>query len=128
MSARLIACDACHRHARVTENKCPFCGAAMPTRQPTRGTSAGRIGRAALIVAGAAGAAVGAASCGDVPVIIAGDAYGLPPPDAADVAHDSPIIIGDAYGLPFDSGPDVGSSDADAGDASADGQADASGD
>lgn len=128
--SRLIACAACHRHARASEKKCPFCGASMPKAPPVRGTPAGKFGRAALVVAtttGVAGA-IDLSGCSDGHNIIAGDAYGI----AADVTLDH-VTAADAYGIAFDSGPDAKDADAapDAADAAPDaddGGTDAAGD
>src|SRR5262245_35529830 len=62
---RLEPCPACRRHVRVSEQRCPFCGAdvralaALPARQlPTQ-----RLGRAALFAFGVGATAAGSAGC-----------------------------------------------------------------
>jgi hypothetical protein len=77
----LAPCPACKRHVATDETTCPFCAAALPDsfrdavlcRKPR-----GRLGRAAMVVAGAA--LVGAEACSNSIV----PAYGIspPPPDA----------------------------------------------
>ena len=62
----LSPCPACQRHVRVTEEACPFCGAAIP-RAAARGTEAvarlrGRPSRAAIFAAGATLAGLSACS------------------------------------------------------------------
>ncbi len=54
--SHLVPCSSCHRHVRVAEDRCPFCGAARaaelremaPAPLPKR-----RLGRAALFTFGA---------------------------------------------------------------------------
>lgn len=64
MKPRLIACPACARHVRASDCNCacPFCGAAVPCAAPLR-TIKGRLSRAAMHAAGAAGAVVAIADC-----------------------------------------------------------------
>jgi len=62
--ACLAPCPACQRHVSTHETACPFCAAALPESlrcRPARGTTPGRLGRAARL---AAGAALLSASCG----------------------------------------------------------------
>ncbi|HVZ70866.1 MAG TPA: hypothetical protein VHJ20_00710 [Polyangia bacterium] len=64
--SHLVPCLSCHRHVRVSEDACPFCGveraaelrASSPPALPKR-----RLGRAALFTFGAT---LAAAACGDV--------------------------------------------------------------
>lgn len=59
----LAPCPACSRHISAHEPACPFCTAVLPPTfccQPARVAAPGRLGRAALI---AAGAALMSASC-----------------------------------------------------------------
>jgi hypothetical protein len=93
MSVQFWPCPGCSRHVKRGDATCPFCGAsASAESSPTR-TLAGRLSRAALFAAGAAGAAVATTNCsaqsdyGGPPVIhtedsSAGDAV----PDAADAS------------------------------------------
>jgi hypothetical protein len=108
----LIACKSCKRHARATEKQCPFCGAEMPKSAPSRVTPAGKFGRAALVVASTAGiaAATDLAACSDN-VVVAGDAYGLPPQDVTLDKQPDQIVAGDAYGIPADAFPPPDSGD-----------------
>ena len=116
----LIACSSCHRHARTSDVRCPFCGVEMPKTVPVRARAAGRFGRAALIVAGATGvAAVDLAGCGDK-VIMAGDAYGadVSIPDVhspfEDAAEASVMDASDAQSDAEDAAPDADDAAADA--------------
>jgi hypothetical protein len=56
MAVRFSPCPACARHVREGDAKCPFCGAEPfhPPQAPL--VARGRLSRAALIAAGAAGA------------------------------------------------------------------------
>lgn len=135
MRAKLRACVECGRHIRIVEGGCPFCGAALPAsfaEPPARGRPMGVLGRAAVVMVGAAAAASATSLAGcsagvsgggdgrDLPPISAADAYGLPaeagfydhvssadayglPPDRDAEAG---ISFGDAYGLPADGGRD----------------------
>ena len=62
---RLSPCSECSRHVKESDASCPFCGA-MRTGggepSPAR-RAAGRLSRAALFAAGAAGAAMATADC-----------------------------------------------------------------
>ena len=55
MAIRFTPCPACARHVREGDAACPFCGAGM-TRAPAAMVPVGRMSRAALLAAGAAGA------------------------------------------------------------------------
>jgi hypothetical protein len=76
--SQLLPCPACHRHVDTNEAACPFCGVVLPEAfragrplvPPPR-----RLGRAALMAAGAT--LVGAAACSG------NDAIGNGPMDAA---------------------------------------------
>jgi hypothetical protein len=57
----LIPCPSCHRHVESTETACPFCQMALVPRAssgacqgPCSGHPLPRLGRAALVMAGAA--------------------------------------------------------------------------
>jgi hypothetical protein len=84
MSSRLVPCSACDRHVRLSEEECPFCGAAMGVdgipqivARPKH-----RLGRAALFAFGAAAAGVVAiGGCGDDDGSIVSP-YGAPPADS----------------------------------------------
>lgn len=67
---RLAPCQGCHRHVRVAEEACPFCGTPSRDRGPSSlasgvtqvpGASRRRLKRAALF---ALGASINAAACG----------------------------------------------------------------
>lgn len=62
MKRRLIACARCGRHVKAGEAACPFCGGEAPVAQPQRRV-VGRLSRAAMHAAGAAGAVVALADC-----------------------------------------------------------------
>jgi hypothetical protein len=85
--SQLIPCPSCHRHHRVGEPVCPFCGTALPTGQsiPSSTTSLARMSRAALIAAGAAWLGAGACENSISPP------YGAPPPGPLhDAGADAP--------------------------------------
>jgi hypothetical protein len=101
----LVACPACTRHVRVTEEACPFCGARLPSSlresAPPQGPSV-RLSRAALLALGTlgtAGALAVAPGCGgNTTSTIA--PYGIPPvPDAGDDASDATINVAPPYGI-----------------------------
>ena len=73
----LVPCPGCNRHVRSDETSCPFCQAALAPRQPCvggcSGPTAARLGRAALV---AAGAALLGAACQTQSVVAP---YGRPP-------------------------------------------------
>src|SRR4051812_37189733 len=60
----LVPCPACHRHVLNSEDACPFCATALlawagePPRAPLRG----RLGRAAVLAAGAGASLISACS------------------------------------------------------------------
>ena len=70
----LAPCPACNRHVATDQTTCPFCSAALPDsiRCQERKRPAARLGRAAMLAAGAVLISV-EASCSSVPV------YGGPP-------------------------------------------------
>ena len=118
----LVACPSCHRHARLSEPRCPFCGSDLPTSPPPRRAPAGKIGRAAIIAA-STGVVVTAAelSCSDG-VIMAGDAYGV---DVTfDISNDH-VVAADAYGVLFDQAAPDADAEPDASDANVDDAPDA---
>lgn len=98
--SHLAPCPTCNRHVDVAESACPFCATALPVafraRQPPAPLR-GRLGRAALMAAGAT--LMGAAACSS------NDAIG-----GTDAATDRPAVTKDAsedrgfvafYGAPF---------------------------
>jgi hypothetical protein len=60
----LRPCPSCARHVRSSESACPFCETALPEVSASTSTNVGRLGRAALFVAGTALVASAAAGCG----------------------------------------------------------------
>jgi hypothetical protein len=62
MSARFVACEVCARHVREGDGACPFCGARAPVVAPRR-VIRGRLSRAAMHAAGAAGAVITLSDC-----------------------------------------------------------------
>jgi hypothetical protein len=72
----LVPCPTCHRHVVHDEAACPFCAAPLPVCacEPPRALPRGRLGRAALLAAGASATLIGACS-GGAPA----PPYGLPP-------------------------------------------------
>jgi hypothetical protein len=116
----LAPCPSCHRHIRVAEAACPFCGNAVTLEEVVpRGIYAQRLGRAALFTFGAA--ALTTAGCGTstTPGDAGTDAaMGLDgAADVADVGHDAYYgSIGDVYGTPdvsflYDAGTDAAVAD-----------------
>jgi hypothetical protein len=55
MAVRFTPCPSCTRHVKVGDGVCPFCGASTPRAQAAA-MPRGRLSRAALLAAGAAGA------------------------------------------------------------------------
>jgi hypothetical protein len=67
MSVQFWPCPGCSRHVKRGDAVCPFCGATASIESgPTR-TVAGRLSRAALVAAGAVGAAVATTACSPAP-------------------------------------------------------------
>jgi hypothetical protein len=62
MAVRFTPCPACARHVKEGDGACPFCGANVP-RTATPAMPKGRLSRAALLAASAAGA-LAMADCG----------------------------------------------------------------
>lgn len=85
--AELRPCPSCARHVRSSEATCPFCDAVVPTAKTTTSTPVGRLGRAALFVAGTAivaASATAAVGCGPdkpPPNPNLNKPYGAPPAD-----------------------------------------------
>jgi hypothetical protein len=100
MTLHLSPCPKCERHVRVSEEACPFCGAAL--EEAFRGRAAPRaprvrMGRAALYAFGTSAMTM-AAACGGAEIS----------PDAG------PPIVDAAYGgPPVDGGGDARAGDAD---------------
>src|SRR5580704_4332328 len=74
MSPRFTPCPACARHVKQSDNTCPFCGNRVPCVNVPARAVVGRLSRAALFAAGAAGLTLAATDCGSM-----GSAYGGPP-------------------------------------------------
>ncbi len=91
--SHLAPCPACNRHVDVDESACPFCAAMLaPSFRATRplGPPSRRLGRAALMTAGAA--LMGAAACS------ASDAIAIETKDATPSYDGSRVVA--AYGGP----------------------------
>jgi hypothetical protein len=91
--SHLAPCPACNRHVDVAESACPFCATVLaPSFRAARplGPSSRRLGRAALMTAGAA--LMGAAACS------ASDAIAVEQKDAAPSYDGSRVVA--AYGGP----------------------------
>jgi len=77
MSQPLVPCVACNRHVFADASTCPFCGGRPGAREvpgaPAASPGRQRLGRAALLAAGAA--LVGATACGSS----VAPPYGTPP-------------------------------------------------
>ncbi len=88
--SHLAPCPACNRHVDVGESACPFCAAALAESfrgQPQPSPPARRLGRAALMAAGAT--LMGAGACSN------NDAIGNKP--GTDAAIDRPVVATDAH-------------------------------
>jgi hypothetical protein len=94
MSA-LAPCPSCHRHVRIAESACPFCGATVAL-EPVISARIGaqRLGRAAIFTFGAVAIASTSAGCSNAMT---------PASDAGNDAYYG--SIGDVYGAPADAGP-----------------------
>jgi hypothetical protein len=86
--AHLRPCEACARHVRADETRCPFCEAELGEAPAAPGSPAGRLGRAALMAVGVTlGVGVAAATvtsisgCGGKPDPNHAKPYGAPPAD-----------------------------------------------
>ena len=104
--ATLVACPTCKRHARRTEERCPFCGVAISEaiRTAAPPTVPRGLSRAKLYALHAAIATGVASSCGGQ-VVGRDDAGG---PDAvADAPRDVVLGFGDAGQAPDIGAPDV---------------------
>jgi len=97
--SHLFPCPACNRHVDVAENVCPFCTTALPAafraQQPPAPPRA-RLGRAALMAAGAT--LMGAAACSSNDAISGADAATDRPAVTKDASEDRTIIT--IYGAP----------------------------
>lgn len=103
---RLICCDSCQRHARISEPRCPFCDVPFEASRgdlpsPSRATARNRRGLAYALSAGLLGAAaVGCADDDPEPQADAGIDAGV------DAGMDAGVDAGDAgwpipiYGAP----------------------------
>lgn len=90
--SHLLPCPACNRHVTASEVVCPFCAAVLPESFRASGSlipAPRRLGRAALMAAGAT--LVGAAACSS------NDAIGGGTKDAAP-KYDAPVPV-PAYGI-----------------------------
>jgi hypothetical protein len=88
----LVLCPACSRHVKSEESACPFCQAELLPRACAGrcfGAPEARLGRLALMAAGAALLGVACQSTGPVP------AYGAPPHVDTGAPTDGPPDAGD---------------------------------
>jgi len=103
--ARLRPCPSCARHARVSEDSCPFCGArfgASFRARPNLQAPTGRLTRAALLALSSGAASLGPAcsssSSSSSNKVTVFPPYGLAPfPE--DAGPDAEVLLGAAYGL-----------------------------
>lgn len=63
MNVSLVPCPACARHVRQGDSICPFCGAKAAFSPGAPIVQRGRMSRAAMFAAGAAGAALAMTDC-----------------------------------------------------------------
>ena len=98
--SHLAPCPACNRHVDVAESACPFCATALPAafraQQPPAPPRA-RLGRAALMAAGAT--LMGAAACSSNDAISSADAATDRPAVTKDASEDRSAIA--IYGAPL---------------------------
>src|SRR3954469_651987 len=100
--SHLVPCPACNRHVNVDVDvsACPFCATALPptfhAQQPPAPPRA-RLGRAALMAAGAT--LMGAAACSSSDAITSADAATDRPVVTKDASEDRTIIT--IYGAPL---------------------------
>lgn len=98
--SHLAPCPACNRHVDVGENACPFCAAPLPVSfraQQPPAPLRGRLGRAALMAAGAT--LMGAAACSSGDAISGNDAATDRPAVTKDASEDRGFVA--FYGAPF---------------------------
>lgn len=91
-------CPACHRHVRITDPQCPFCGSREerpPARKPRPRLP--RLSRAAIFFAGA----VGTCACGSTAAEPGDPSQGEPTEveDDPNMGEDDPNM-GEVYGAP----------------------------
>ena len=98
--SHLAPCPACNRHVDVAESACPFCAIALPVAfraQQSPAPLRGRLGRAALMAAGAT--LMGAAACSSSDAISGNDAATDRPVVSKDAGEDRSVVA--VYGAPF---------------------------
>ena len=98
--SHLAPCPACNRHVDVAESACPFCAVALPVAFRSQQAPAqlrGRLGRAALMAAGAT--LMGAAACSSNDAISSTDAATDRPAVSKDAGEDRSVVA--VYGAPF---------------------------
>ena len=105
----LAPCVSCARHVRVTEDACPFCGAALAASlresAPPRGPAV-RLGRAALLAFSALGTTGTLSATPDCSSSSIAPPYGIFPQPEQDAGEDG--SDGGAAHDPLDSGVDTG--------------------
>jgi hypothetical protein len=78
MTPRFSPCPSCSRHVKQGDNTCPFCDADVPhDAVPAVAVTAGRLSRASLFAAGAAGLVLVTNDCSSPPAPI--PPYGAAP-------------------------------------------------
>ena len=98
--SHLAPCPSCNRHVDVAESACPFCATALPVAfraQQRPAPVRGRLGRAALMAAGAT--LMGAAACSSNDAISGNDAATDRPAVSKDASEDRGLVA--VYGAPF---------------------------
>jgi hypothetical protein len=96
----LVPCPACNRHVDVAERACPFCATALPAAfqaQEPPAPPRARLGRAALMAAGAT--LMGAAACSSSDAIRGTDAATDRPAVTQDASEDRGFVA--IYGGPL---------------------------
>ena len=101
--SHLAPCPACNRHVDVAERACPFCATSLPVAfraQPPLIPLRGRLGRAALMAAGAT--LMGAAACSSSDAIGSADAATDRPALSKDAAEDRSVVAIYGAAVPAD--------------------------
>jgi hypothetical protein len=98
--SHLVPCPACKRHVDVADSACPFCATALSAAfraQEAPTPPRARLGRAALMAAGAT--LMGAAACSSSDAIGGTDAATDRPAVTKDASEDRSVVA--IYGAPF---------------------------
>jgi hypothetical protein len=106
-----VPCRSCARHVKQSDATCPFCGNEVSRVSISARVSVGRLSRAALFAAGAAGLALATTDCGS-----AQSSYGGSPCPVDECGNvEVTVPFGDASGDAADGAPST--ADGAAGDA-----------